>query len=205
MVATVSTGYSSMLSAIISTQNSERSLVPTLSALVPAAAAGLLAEVVIADAGSRDATAEVADIAGCRFTSSSEAIGVRLKAAAATLRSPWVMFLRAGAVPQPGWIEAADQFIQTTGLLEDAGRAAIFRVPGGPTTAVRPGFAELLAVVRAATRRGPRPEQGLLIARRLYNAIGGHSAGDDAEAAILRRLGRQRLVVLPAAITIPNT
>ncbi|MGB8138565.1 MAG: glycosyltransferase, partial [Pseudolabrys sp.] len=97
-----------MLGAIISTQNSERSLVPTLSALVPAAAAGLLAEVVIADAGSRDATADVADIAGCRFTSSTEALGIRLKAAAATVRSPWVMFLRAGAVPQPGWIEAAD-------------------------------------------------------------------------------------------------
>ena len=192
-----------MLSAIISTQNSERSLVPTLSALVPAAAAGLLAEVVIADAGSRDATADVADIAGCRFTSSTEALGIRLKAAAATVRSPWVMFLRAGAVPQPGWIEAADHFIQTTGLLEDAGRAAIFRLPGR-THAVRPGFAELLAGVRAAIARGPRPEQGLLIARRLYDAIGGHSAGDDAETAILRRLGRQRLVVLPAAITLPN-
>jgi glycosyltransferase involved in cell wall biosynthesis len=192
-----------MLSAIISTQNSERSLVPTLSALVPAAAAGLLAEVVIADACSRDATADVADIAGCRFTSSTEALGLRLKAAAASVRSPWVMFLRAGAVPQPGWIEAADHFIQTTGLLEDAGRAAIFRLPG-LTHAVRPGFAELLAGVRAAIARGPRPEQGLLIARRLYDAIGGHSAGDDAEVAILRRLGRQRLVVLPAAITIAN-
>jgi glycosyltransferase involved in cell wall biosynthesis len=204
MVATVLTGYSSMLSAIISTQNSERSLVPTLSALVPAAAAGLLAEVVVADAGSRDATAEVADIAGCRFISSTDALGIRLKAAVATVRSTWIMFLRAGAVPQPGWIEAADHFIQTTGLLEDAGRAAIFRLPS-LTNAVRPGFAELLALVRAAIARDPRPEQGLLIARRFYDAIGGHSAGDDAEAAILRHLGRQRLVVLSAAITIPNT
>ena len=46
-----------MLSAIISTHESERSLVPTLSALVPAAATGLIADVVIADANSRDATA----------------------------------------------------------------------------------------------------------------------------------------------------
>ena len=45
---------------------------PTLAALVPGAATGLLAEVVIADANSRDATAEVADIAGCRFLASSE-------------------------------------------------------------------------------------------------------------------------------------
>lgn len=66
---------------------------PTLAALVPGAATGLLAEVVIADANSSDATAEVADIAGCRFLASSEPLGARLKAAAATTRSPWLLFL----------------------------------------------------------------------------------------------------------------
>ena len=76
-----------MLSAIISTHESERSLVPTLAALVPGAAAGLLADVVVADANSRDATAEVADIAGCRYLSSSDPLGARLKAAAATTRT----------------------------------------------------------------------------------------------------------------------
>ena len=111
MVPTVSNGSGSMLSAIIATHESERALVPTLAALVPGAAAGLLAEVVVADAGSRDATAEVADIAGCRFISSAEPIGARLKAAAASTRSPWLMFLRAGAVPQAGWIEAANRFM----------------------------------------------------------------------------------------------
>jgi glycosyltransferase involved in cell wall biosynthesis len=191
-----------MLSAIISTLNSERSLVPSLSALVPAAAAGLLAEVIIADGGSGDATAEVADIAGCRFTSSTEALGTRLKAAAATVRSPWLMFLRAGAVPQPGWIDAAEHFMQTAP--EGAGRAGIFSL-AGTTNSLRPGFAELLAVVRASIARGPRPEQGLLITRRLYDAIGGHSTRDDTEAAILRRLGRQQLAILPAAIRLQNT
>src|SRR5438034_1001987 len=55
-----------MLSAIIATHESERTLVRTLAALVPGAATGLLAEVIVADAGSCDATAEVADIADCR-------------------------------------------------------------------------------------------------------------------------------------------
>jgi glycosyltransferase involved in cell wall biosynthesis len=190
-----------MLSAIIATLNSERSLVPSLSALVPAAAVGLLAEVVIADGGSRDATAEVADIAGCRFTSSTEALGSRFKAAAATVRSPWLMFLRAGAVPQPGWIDAVEHFMQTS---PEGGRAGVFTL-SRTTAAVRPGFSELLTVVRASIAWGPRPEQGLLIARRLYDAIGGHSAGDDAEAAILRRLGRRRLATLPVAIRMRNT
>jgi glycosyltransferase involved in cell wall biosynthesis len=204
MVATVLTGGCSMLSAIVSAQNSETSLVRTLAALVPAAAAGLLAEVVIADGGSSDATAEVAEIAGCRFTSSTETLGIRLKAAAATVRSPWLLFLRAGAVPQPGWIDAADHFMQTSGLMEGLGQAGIFRLSGAAKT-VRPGLAELVSVVRAAIAGGPRPEQGLLIARRLYNTIGGHSAGGDAEIAILRRLGRRRLAMLPAAITATDT
>ena len=94
-----------MLSAIIATHESERALVPTLAALVPGATAGLLGEVVVADAGSRDATAEVADIAGCRFMASNEPLGARLKAAAASTRAPWLLFLRAGCVPEAGWVE----------------------------------------------------------------------------------------------------
>jgi glycosyltransferase involved in cell wall biosynthesis len=100
-----------MLSAIIATRESERTLVPTLAALVPGAVAGLLAEVVVADGGSRDATAEVADLAGCRFLVSAEPLGTRLKAAAATTKTPWLMFLRAGCVPEPGWIGAAERFM----------------------------------------------------------------------------------------------
>src|SRR5262245_24787365 len=127
MVATGNRGCSSMLSAIISTHESERSLVPTLSALVPAAATGLVADVVIADANSRDATAEVADIAGCRFMASHEPIGARLKAAAAATRSPWLMFLRAGAVPQPGWIAATDTLIRRNWTADGTGGTVLRR------------------------------------------------------------------------------
>ena len=77
-----------MLSAIIATHESERALVPTLAALVPGAVSGLVTEVLVADAGSRDATREVADVAGARFMSSSDPLGIRLKAAAASTRSP---------------------------------------------------------------------------------------------------------------------
>ena len=77
-----------MLSTIIATHESERILVPTLAALIPGATAGLLGEVVVADAGSRDATAEVADVAGCRFMVSSDPLAARLKAAAASTRTP---------------------------------------------------------------------------------------------------------------------
>ena len=203
MVATVFTGYGSMLTAIIATHESERALVPTLAALVPGAAAGLIAEVVVADAGSRDATAEVADIAGCQFMASSAPIGTRLRAAATGTRTPWLLFLRAGTVPQPGWIEATDSFIQATELLEGAGRAAVFRPPGAADL-MRPGFAEVVSLLRVAFGGGPRPEQGLLIAKRFYEDIGGHPDGADAEAALLRRLGRRRVAMLTPTATQPR-
>lgn len=202
MVATVVTGYGSMLSAIIATSESERSLVPTLAALVPGAATGLIAEVVVADAGSRDATAEVADIAGCRFMASADPIGTRLRAAAASTRSPWLMFLRAGTVLQPGWIEAVDRFIHATELIEGAERAAVFR-PAAATDLMRPALAELVSLVRVAFGGGPRPEQGLLIAKRFYATVGGHPEGSDAEIALLRRLGRRRVAMLTSAATPP--
>ena len=66
-----------MLSAIIATHESEHALVPTLAALVPGVTAGLLGDVVITDAGSNDATADVAEVAGCRFMASSDPLGAR--------------------------------------------------------------------------------------------------------------------------------
>ena len=100
-----------MLSAIIATHESERALVRTLAALVPGAVAGVISEVVVADGGSRDDTEQVADVAGCRFMTSTEPIGSRLKEAAASTRTPWLMFLRAGCVPEPAWVAAVDRFM----------------------------------------------------------------------------------------------
>ena len=70
-----------MLSVLIATHDSERALVPTLAALVSGAVAGVVREVIIADAGSADATAEIADGAGCRVLILREPRGARLKAA----------------------------------------------------------------------------------------------------------------------------
>ena len=81
-----------MLSVIIPTRDSERALVATLAALVPAAMEGFVAEVVIADGGSRDDTAAVADVAGCKFRTLEGSLGRRLKTAAEAARSPWKHF-----------------------------------------------------------------------------------------------------------------
>lgn len=185
-----------MLSVIIAAYESERALVPTLAALVPGVTGGLLGEVIVADAGSRDATAEVAEIAGCRFMASTAPLGTRLKAAAESTRTPWLLFLRAGIVPEPGWVAAAERFMHAADLLGNEARAGVFRPPG-VADLLRPGLAELIDLMRVVLGGGARPEQGLLIARHHYDSVGGHPKSDDAEATMLRRIGRRRLAMLP--------
>jgi len=190
-----------MLSVIIAAYDSERALVPTLAALVPGATGGLLGEVVVADGGSRDATAEVAEIAGCRFMTSAAPLGARLKAAAASTRSPWLLFLPAGCVPDPGWITTAERFIEATDALDGANRAAVFRPPGAADL-LHPRLTELAALLRVMFGGGPQPDQGLLIARRFYEALGGHPDGANAETAILGKLGRRRIEMLAAGVRL---
>ena len=76
-----------MISVIIATNESERPLLPTLAALVPGAMAGIVSDVIVADAGSHDGTAAVADVAGCRFMVMPGPLGTRLSAAAASARA----------------------------------------------------------------------------------------------------------------------
>jgi len=55
----------------------------------------------------------------------------------------------------------------------------------------------LIALLGVMFGGGAKPEQGLLIARRFYDEIGGHNGTADAEMAILRKLGRRRIAMLP--------
>src|SRR4051794_28163517 len=121
-----------MLTVIIPTRESERTLVQTLSPLVAGATAGLIAQVIVTDAGSRDATAEVAEIAGCVFLRGEGPAGARLQAAAASAKTPWLLFLRPGTVPDAGWLDAVDAFIRSDG------EAASFRPPAGGGILTRP-------------------------------------------------------------------
>ena len=185
-----------MLTAIISTRESERDLVPTLSALVQGATAGLVTEAIVADANSTDATAEVADIAGCTFLTSAEPTGTRLRRAAAGARGRWLLFLRAGIVPDANWVMAVERFIANAGDRSDD-VAAVFRI-GGAGDPYRPLAAQLADLLGAVFGGRAKPAQGLLISRGLYDAVGGHPGHDRAEAAILAALGRRRIALLAA-------
>jgi Glycosyl transferase family 2 len=191
-----------MLSVIIATENSERPLVPTLAALVAGALAGVVREVIVADAGSRDETAAVADVAGCRIVVSTAPAGVRLKAAAAQARGPWLLFLRPGAVPDATWVDEVGRFVQDAErAAREGAQAAVFRAASVPTGG-RALADAARALISAALGAHPHPQQGLLIAKEFYDRLGGHATdGIDPEPEFLRRLGRRRIVTLRSAVT----
>jgi len=184
-------GRGSMISVVIGTRDSEVLLVSTLAALVPGAVAGLVREVIVADGGSTDATATVADVAGCRFFASAEPLGARLSLAAAMARAGWLLFLRPGSVPGSRWIDEVQRF-QREGQHRPSMHAAVFRPR--PSRSRRANALTLLATAVGAL---PSPERGLLIAKSHYDALGGHRASDaDPERGLLRRIGKRRIELL---------
>ncbi len=189
-----------MLSVIIPTHESERVVVRTLSCLIPGVIAGVVREVILADAGSNDDTEKVADIAGCRYLAVPGSLGGRLRAAAAEARGPWLLFLRPGAVLDSAWTAEVERFWM---LASDAGngrKAASFQPEGYSGQSLGSQFLHLL---RQALGGGAiTPEHGLLLTRTTYDRLGGHDANShDPEAQLIRKIGRKHITVLRAGIS----
>jgi hypothetical protein len=87
-----------MLSVVIATEGVEQTAVATPAALVPGAAAGVVREVLLVDRTDTGVIERVADVAGCRFLRFDGSHAAALAAGARQARSPWLMFLHAGAV-----------------------------------------------------------------------------------------------------------
>jgi len=191
-----------MITAIIPTLNSERVLVPALAALVPGAAQGLLREVILADGGSADGTGKIADAAGCNFRRMPPDLGARLRAAAQDARGDWLMFLDPAVVLEEGWTRELRAFIEKAERLGQAEtRAAAFKL-AIDGFGWKPRLAEAAGVARRAFGVRPRREQGLLLSRKFYQAIGAHGDGARAPEKLLARIGRRRIVALRAHVVL---
>jgi hypothetical protein len=146
--------------------------------------------VIIADAGSRDETAAVADVAGAGFLSLEGPPGRRLRTAARTARAPWLLFLRPGIVLDTPWTGEARRFVEQPPPHQ---HAATFRRGG----TAQEGLRGAVSLLGAALWGRPQPEQGLIISKTLYKDLGGHAEhAADPERDLLRRLGRRRIVTL---------
>ena len=157
-----------LISALIPTLNSERHLVPVLSALVAGSAAGLLRDVIVADGGSTDGTERIADAAGCDFRRVPGSECERLMSAAALARGPWLLILGPASVLDESWTREVAKFVEGT----HAGRAASFRL-AIDDYGFAPRLKEVLSAARNALTGRPKTGQGLLVPKALYRANGG--------------------------------
>jgi len=188
-----------MLSVIIPTDGVEQPAVATLAALVPGAAAGMIKEVLLVDRASTGVIERVADVTGCRFLPFQGTRAAAMAAGARQARSPWLMFLHAGAVLDAGWIEETAQFIQRVSA-SGRPRAGIFRYARSPyaDTGLRDALRYLARMIT-----GPSADQGLLIARDHYERLGGYAPNARrSEARLLRRLGRSSRTLLRSRIIV---
>jgi rSAM/selenodomain-associated transferase 2 len=188
--------HARMLSLVIPTLDAADELGHTLVALAPELADG---EIVVADGGSRDATISVAKTAGARVIAAPRGRGPQFGAGAAAARGEWLLFLHADTRPAPGWRAVAARFMADPA---NAQRAAAFRF------ALDDADPRARRIERGVAWRGrtlglPYGDQGLLIARDFYASLGGYPAIPLMEdVALVRRIGRRRLVILDhAALT----
>jgi len=188
------------LSIVLPTRNAAAHLEKTLAA-IKKAVGDLDFECIVADGDSSDDTVAVAKRFGATVIPLDAALhpgrGAQLREGARAARGEWLFFLHADTRPAPTWAEAARAFMSAP---ENYHTAAIFRfaLESEKPQARR---IERLVAWRSRTLGLPYGDQGLLLSRALYDAIGGFSSIPIMEDVdIVRRLGRSRLVFLDAVL-----
>ena len=185
------------LSIVIPTLDAAGVLGATLADAAPGIArlgeGGSPVEVVVADGGSRDGTADEARRHGARLVEAAAGRGRQLAAGAAAADGAWLLFLHADTRPAPGWHEEVSAFIAAPA---NRARAAVFRF-ALDDRALAARLLERLVALRCRLFALPYGDQGLLIHRGFYDALGGFRPlplMEDVDLA--RRIGRRRLTFL---------
>ncbi len=147
-----------VISVVIPTFNDEAVLGRALAPLVPAAVAGLVREVIVADGGSSDATLDIADDAGCRILAGQPQVEERLRAAARKAQADWLMLMRPCVQLLPGWEQAVREHVETR--MGEGARLPLIRLGSAGWLAALLGGrsgAEVLVVSRSAFAEEGRP------------------------------------------------
>ncbi|MEM6487998.1 MAG: TIGR04283 family arsenosugar biosynthesis glycosyltransferase [Pseudomonadota bacterium] len=191
---------SAPVSVVVPTYQAAAQIGPTLADLADGVLAGVVRDLVIADGGSSDAVAEVADAAGARLIVAPRGRGSQLAAGCAAARGDWLLVVHADTRLAPGWAEAVARH-----LCDAPGAAGYFALRfDDESVAARlvAGWANLRARLFAL----PYGDQGLLLPRTLYDAAGGYAAIPLMEdvslvRAIVRTGGRRALRPLASVAT----
>lgn len=174
---------SAPLSVIVPTLNAVGGLGPTLGALAEGIADGLIRELILSDGGSCDGIERVAEDVGAHLLTGPRSRGGQLRRGGEAARGDWLLFLHADTVLSPGWTREVRRHMHEAPAAAGYFRLA-FDAPGAAPALVA-GWANL----RARSLGLPYGDQGLLVARRVWQAAGGHPDQPLMEdVALVRRL-----------------
>jgi rSAM/selenodomain-associated transferase 2 len=176
------------LSIVVPALNEAQGLPTLLSTL--AGGVALPYEVVVADGGSTDGTPDAARAAGARTIAAARGRGRQLGAGAAEAMGEVLWFLHADARPDERLMrEVADLAAgHASGTPLRAAHSArlVIDAPGAAYRLVETG-----ANLRSRLASLPYGDQGLLVSRAHYDAVGGHPAWPLMEdVALVRALRR---------------
>ncbi|CAN0275622.1 unnamed protein product, partial [Chrysoparadoxa australica] len=158
-----------------------------------------VSRIIIADGGSDDGTDQLAGEhleqgLPVSLITAPRGRGPQLRAGAERAESDWLLFWHADTLPAGDWTSALTSFMATA----RPGEAGYFRLrlDDGAAASRR---VERLANWRSRAFGLPYGDQGLLVRRADYNAIGGYRPLPLMEDVdIVRRIGRVNMRELPA-------
>ena len=178
------------LSVIIPVLNAEGELALVLASLMAGLEAGVLRELVVSDGGSSDRSCEMAEAAGAFVVRGVAGRGGQMARGADVAGGEWLLFLHADTVLGDGWVEAV------LAHMADDRRAGYFRLRFA-ARGFWPAFVAGWANVRSGVFGLPYGDQGVLISRELYDAVGGYSDIALMEDVAMARSLRGQLCALP--------
>jgi rSAM/selenodomain-associated transferase 2 len=187
------------LSIVIPTFNAMPRFTECLSALLPGLSAGLVREAIVIDGASSDSSAELATDMGCKvliLAAKERGRGAQLRSGARNSSGDWLLFLHADTILSADWVKVVSKHIEN-----DAAQAAHFQLRFDCDSSGAKRVAKL-ANLRARLLGLPYGDQGLLISRKLYDALGGYQDMPIMEDVdMVRRIGKQKLRTLTCFAT----
>ncbi|MEM9784317.1 MAG: TIGR04283 family arsenosugar biosynthesis glycosyltransferase [Pseudomonadota bacterium] len=188
------------ISIVVPTLDAVAAIGPCLGRLGEGLMSGLVRELVIADGGSQDAIADVAEAVGATLVTTPPGRGTQLAAGVAATSGPWVLVVHADTLLPEDWPTLLARHLATHpdaagyfGLAFDDRSVAARLVAGW-------------AILRSSLFALPYGDQALLVPRALYDRAGGYPEIPLMEdvalvSAITRTAGRGALQRLPGTVT----
>ncbi|SLN38734.1 PGL/p-HBAD biosynthesis glycosyltransferase/MT3031 [Roseovarius litorisediminis] len=180
------------LSVVIPTLNAATALPACLGALIEGLEAGLIRELIISDGGSDDGTLQLADEAGAVIVQGAASRGRQLRHGAEISQGDWLLFVHADTILPAGWSGMIREHMTTE-------QPAHFRL-SFDVSGLMPGLVAGWANLRSRLLGLPYGDQGLLISRADYDAVGGFRDMPLMEDVAMARALRGRLKSLPMTV-----